>query len=170
MRKFLAGVGIIALIIIISYASVRLFRHSETLIPISGNQPDGIGVGSGNPEGWPEDAPDPYLSAPIIYSGENSALLGGSAANGISAVYNVGASREEVLEYYQTELEKYGWRVTMPNLPGDTAVIVAEKDTRRFDVYLIAADDVTAVTTGVLFGLEEEEAIQASSTDSEISQ
>lgn len=146
MRKFLFGVGVIAVIIILSALGTKYFRQSIFVVDENAGGVN-LGQGTGNPEGWPEDAPNPYLDAPILYSHED---------DGLGAVYNVGVPREEVVAYYVAELEARGWTVSVPNLPGDTVVIRAEKDFRRFDVYLIAADDVTAVTTGILFNENEE--------------
>lgn len=141
MTKFFIGAGIIAFIVLVSIFGLKV-RDSGLIIQNDGERVGEVAQGTGNPEGWPEDAPPPYEMAPILYSHKN---------DGLGAVYNVSAPREEVVGYYVDQLEAFGWTVSVPNLPGDTIVIIAEKDIRRFDVYLIAADDVTAVTTGILF-------------------
>lgn len=107
-----------------------------------------VTVGSNTmPENWPGDAPTAYTGATIVYSGSTNPTTG---AAGSAVVYNVKASAQSVVEYYESRLKAEGWTVTASAETAGMRVITATKDTRVFGAY-IGADGQgnTSVTAGI---------------------
>ncbi|MBS4052228.1 MAG: hypothetical protein KGZ69_13630 [Methylomonas sp.] len=107
-----------------------------------------VTVGSNTmPENWPSDAPTAYEGATIVYSGSTNPTTG---AAGSAVVYNVRASAESVVEYYESRLKAEGWAITATADAGGMKVITATKDTRTFGAY-IGSDGQgnTSVTVGI---------------------
>lgn len=114
------------------------------------NEEGSVTVGGGSyPSNWPQDAPQ-YPGGVIQYSGSSNPQTG---EPGAAVMFQVGATVQTVVDYYQQQLTAKGWTVDAVVSMGAASSISAIKGEATFGAYITDVGDGNTAVTAAVSGL-----------------